>query len=561
MVHSSEALASPHVPGASPTASPDSMFPGNGPMVHAVSFPNAHGALPGPQGMEGNFSGAADFIREVFFPGEVPLGLVIDWSMALPVVAAVLPRSPASKRPVLCYGLVLLAVNGQRVAVGQRREEVEDLLAQRPLELAFEAPALDLVGDVATAAWRQRGPRPMHPAQDVQATPPSKTAVATEQSFFKLHPERTPLSRWGNLDVSVAAFSPWAERSRSHVTSVSPLPALESAPLKVMRKDSLGATSFSQIRHPPSKPALQTSGKWNARYATAGSALRGRPSAFVGEAGDVWCEPANEVGGFTRTASLPSLTAGVCRKAKAGSPRTALQLAADALLPDACYEELAYEVAPRGPGPPGRWPLGHEDQYACCLEDMVLAHHLHGAYEVGFRGLKRDPPRELELRFPELAASPRPKQVTVVEEVSCDVCGVILATKGALHLGQASSCFYYCRRCKMSGRRFELCLPCHANAVLQAEGKHCRPALHPHYLHCEHRSLAKYKDLRAAYSGPLHLKHAYCDHCGSRIDKVRTEVYVCLQCPEVHGLRFELCAACAYTLLERGTGIQRLRHS
>merc|ERR1719408_551297 len=56
---------------------------------------------------------------------------------------------------------------------------------------------------------------------------------------------------------------------------------------------------------------------------------------------------------------------------------------------------------------------------------------------------------------------------------------------------ESAGAFYFCRRCKRSGNRFELCAACHAIEVVQCEGKHYGKELHPHFLRCQHRSLVR----------------------------------------------------------------------
>ncbi|CAE8703035.1 unnamed protein product, partial [Polarella glacialis] len=64
-----------------------------------------------------------DFVEVEFQLGQSPLGLVVDWSMALPVVSAVMPESFASWIDGIRPGVVLLAINGAPVILGSGREE------------------------------------------------------------------------------------------------------------------------------------------------------------------------------------------------------------------------------------------------------------------------------------------------------------------------------------------------------------------------------------------------------------------------------------------------------
>merc|ERR1712190_288017 len=95
-----------------------------------------------------------------------------------------------------------------------------------------------------------------------------------------------------------------------------------------------------------------------------------------------------------------------------------------------------------------------------------------------------------------------------IEEVFCDICGVSLAD------ADIPGPFYYCRRCKRNGNRFEVCSACHAVEVLQAESKHVGKEVHPHFSACQHSSLVRCTDMQAAYPGFPHLRRVLCDRCG-----------------------------------------------
>eukprot|EP00913_Durusdinium_trenchii_P013946 g13094.t1 len=85
------------------------------------------------------------FVEADFREGEHPLGLVVDWSMALPVLSGVLPGTHGAVFEDLRPGLVLLAINEVPLVLGTSRSEVESVLAVRPLSLLFEAPTKELV--------------------------------------------------------------------------------------------------------------------------------------------------------------------------------------------------------------------------------------------------------------------------------------------------------------------------------------------------------------------------------------------------------------------------------
>jgi len=67
-----------------------------------------------------------------------PLGLVIDWSMPLPVVSAVVDDTPAQRCKRLAPGMVLIGIKDYMLPPGITRSDVENQLAVRPLHLKFE---------------------------------------------------------------------------------------------------------------------------------------------------------------------------------------------------------------------------------------------------------------------------------------------------------------------------------------------------------------------------------------------------------------------------------------
>jgi len=230
--------------------------------------------------------------------------------------------------------------------------------------------------------------------------------------------------------------------------------------------------------------------------------------------------------------------------------------------PDPCYEEIISLASSRhyGPGPPSKWPLGHTAGITCHLSDLVLARRVRDAYEVGFRGFKyREPPSKAW----ESGEVTGPRKHVMVSDaldfVTCDVCGGMVASAGAAQ--EAMHFFYFCRRCKQAGHRFEMCLACHATEVLQAEGKHTGRSLHPHWLRCEHHAMIRFTGVKVAYAGFPQLQRAFCDCCGKliKVEGDRNELYVCPRCPrEESGHRFELCKSCAVSLSDFGRSVQRL---
>merc|ERR1712216_466010 len=158
---------------------------------------------------------------------------------------------------------------------------------------------------------------------------------------------------------------------------------------------------------------------------------------------------------------------------------------------------------PCGPGPPARWPLHHDDRFICRLVDMLKAERIRDAYEVGFRAMKRECVADTHPSFPD-GYQPSEKVRGRVEDIVCDMCGEELAAIGF------AGWFYFCRRCKQKGQRYELCAGCHACEVLQGKGKHAGAELHPHFLKCSHRSLVRHESLDVAYPDKLHIHRVFC---------------------------------------------------
>jgi len=293
-------------------------------------------------------------------------------------------------------------------------------------------------------------------------------------------------------------------------------------------------------------------------------------------------------------AGTASMAAAPLRQAV--STKSLTWLGAGMSKPDTAYQHLIDEPRATGPGAPENWPLHHDDMYICRLSDMMLAWRLREAYEVGFRGFKHERPTQMHLTCAK-GAPPLIKKVTRVDDVYCDLCGndvmvekdaesddkimdelEALLRTGVIQekakkkekakkelldgeLKESAGAFYFCRRCKRGSQRFELCAACHAVEVVQSEGKHYGKELHPHFLRCQHRSLVRRKFVSDAVPGMAHIRRVMCDYCGHLAAKCDTEaeIWVCQQCPELHGLRFELCTSCYTTLNTVSAGIERLK--
>lgn len=227
------------------------------------------------------------------------------------------------------------------------------------------------------------------------------------------------------------------------------------------------------------------------------------------------------------------------------------------------------EQRPRGPGPAVRWPLHHSGRFVCRLADLVRTERLRDAYEVGFCGRKPMKPAVAahvsggvgSVQRHSISGPYRVEDVPLLARlrrpagVGCDSCGESLALPGTRDSLGTASWFYFCARCKKHGQRFELCAACRSAEVLQAESKHFGE-VHPHFLHCRPDDLAKYKCIEDAYADRKHIRRAYCDSCGHLAACLAdgAPLFLCRRCPDRHGVRFELCMACARdsgTLLAR----------
>merc|ERR1740117_23669 len=195
---------------------------------------------------------------------------------------------------------------------------------------------------------------------------------------------------------------------------------------------------------------------------------------------------------------------------------------------DTAYQHLIDAPQEVGAGVPERWNLRHDKHYTCCLSDMMLAWKLRDAYEVGFRGFKHQRPTQMHLTCAR-GAPALTRKVARTDDVYCDMCGNDVAVEkdakeefvdpmemmmrqmqgikeeekkvksydivdddrpfipGAVQ--ESLGAFYFCRSCKRSSNRFELCAGCHAIEVVQSEGKHHGLELHPHFLRCQHKAL------------------------------------------------------------------------
>lgn len=319
-----------------------------------------------------------------------------------------------------------------------------------------------------------------------------------------------------------------------------------------------------------------------ATFASCGSDLRHRSSPSKTGMPYVTAAAATTSGPWRQAMPNKSLTWG------ASTPREAA---------DECYQDLIDEPRVVGPGSSENWPLHHDGMYMCKLHDMQLAWRMRDAYEVGYRGRKRDRLTQAQLTCAKNALPLTKRVVSLEETMTCDTCGIVIeqekdagaqAQHGMLdHVDmvlrtqpkppkkdpltgeeikplpgqmQAPGCFYYCRRCKRAGNRHEICPACHAVDVIQSEGKHQGKELHPHFSRCQHRSLIKRRMVADVVPGMPHIRRVMCDYCGHVAGSFDSdcEVYVCPECPELHGLRFEICQPCYSMLQTSSQGVDKL---
>jgi len=513
-------------------------------------------------------------VQADLFEDETPLGLLMDWSMALPVVVQVLPGSAAEMKGLFSAGMTLLVVGRSRIHPGMSRDEVERLLETRPLSLFFEVPDTERFAEVSSSLL----------ALQLQASTSLANVAGAQQNARKTNANK------GTMGNSKS----WSWLRLQDGTPVPPELPLERSPLsRFSGAVGQGAPPAAALQ----LPLLQGRGRSSMSASYAYGMAQTATAPWVQRETSRGSSPNPAMGKLQSRSQLLS-SAGMStglgstwRAPSHNSPQHERSI-------DPCYDHLfAVDDISRGepligsgnvlmkrhadgapllgPGLPTQWPLMHSEDYTCRIGDMVLAGRIQEAYEKGYRGSKRRHPIALRVSSVKLAENDvawdqrASVQISdrVVEEpvvtVSCDICGMHLIGPSA---GPSLGIFYYCKECKRNGKRFEMCPGCHACEVLQAEGKHCIQAeLHPHYSHCTHHGLVRRKGLHAAHPQAPHLRRAFCDYCG-QVAAVREakegdhELYVCPTCPEENGLRFEMCARCAKDLLTRGWGVQRLRN-
>eukprot|EP00929_Paragymnodinium_shiwhaense_P040316 TRINITY_DN21064_c0_g1_i1.p1 TRINITY_DN21064_c0_g1~~TRINITY_DN21064_c0_g1_i1.p1 ORF type:complete len:688 (+),score=153.26 TRINITY_DN21064_c0_g1_i1:96-2159(+) len=569
-------------------------------------------------------------VQVEFAPGEDPVGIVFDWSTAMPVISDILEDTPAMLRTTrelgkigLMPGFVLLSVNRQkelervqrgiapqRVGADTRylltasRNEVEGLLRQRPLVLEFQAPMPQRFGDYLPQPWQQTSrqqaefiktldaPKPgkfQRAPKDEDLRAPEEKLDPARHTFLEMFPERSPLTRYGDMETAPynwptawytaeehkrkeaerqrliaklerKRFKAKTQRRNAALAEGTILPQIgqrtstANASIMDISMTSLNSTSSrSSLLQDSTQLPLARSSSVPGRFGEPRGSIRG---------GRPWSNASNV--SRTSKASMQSSKSSFYSPG-VGSWYTAQE--EEPRPPDQCYSKLILalehdetEKLWYGPGLAKRWSMDHQEDYDCVASDMILVLKVSEAYEVSYRGWKKEKPTAIEIAN-YLNPPVRHTKVSTVDEaaISCDMCG----TDICLDFNSPPFPFFYCRKCKRNGHRHELCLPCFAVEILQGQGKHMDRGPHPHYLNCTHHSLVEMPDLRMAYPSCLTVRRIHCDHCGKLMNFKSKECnfYLCPQCPEVHGLRFELCETCALDMRDRGHSMRRLLHA
>lgn len=499
-----------------------------------------------------------------------PLGLVMDWSMGFPVVAGIVPESLASEQPALAPNIVLIGVNRHVLLAGLGRSEVEALISSlRPITLMFASPDLPRYGGTGEAAlWRKR---PVLRGVGVPSAPKLEPVIPTS-SFIDIPDERAPLRRF---NCSSKALQATIQRAKTRDQSLSggfqgggnlshhidPY----SSKRNIMGRSATLLPQISVLSH-KQDPFAATMGDLlgtNMEDGRRSSKRKLQPTLTKSQSTGI-LSPAGPVPSTLKPGPSQN-TWGVPTPPSGG--------------PDLYYQFLFDRPRKLGPGPVATWPLQHDPGYTCCLTDMTLVRRVQDAYDPGFRAGKLAPPDPLHpnMYWSKRGLGKRNRANDTVSNITCDMCNACCATNGRPlwkerektgfwenprddSQPEVPGWFWYCRRCKKAGKRYELCIACHAVEVLQAEGKYVGQELHPHYSRCEHNSLVRRPSLISAYPSAGHLRLALCDFCGDALPlgEPDCDVYICRRCPEELGLRFELCGHCAFAIRESGAGAAKL---
>lgn len=532
--------------------------------------------------------GHVGFVEVSFSRGEQPIGLIFDWSLPFPMIARVAQGGAAEKKPQLSPGLVLIAVNGEGVRIREEEDQVADRLQVRPLHLIFEAPAperFDFFGTMKS--WKKtlnkmRAKPPLSSVSMLGKPQTQNLSLTSSRFFFDRYSDR-------RVDEEQVALLPKPPPASSLGRS---LRRVSSVPRALNSFDDMHGSRVADIRELHSQTKLPPVIRGGSSFSSSAPSFmldRTRPRTGVSWAGHA------------------AAVAAASPLRQAVSSKSLTWLGTETPRPDPAYQHLIDDPRIVGPGPPDRWPLLHDEMYLCRLSDMHLAWRTREAYEVGFRGKKFERTTQMHLTCAK-GAPPLKKAVAKLDEIYCDLCGSdIIAQERDLdkekstHASplvlppamvksieaikaeaeakkakqlypdevvnlvgsmaqQTQGAFYYCRRCKRNGHRFELCAACHGIEVIQGEGKHHGKTLHPHFLRCQHRSLVRRRFVNDVCPGMPHIRRVMCDYCGHLAGSFDddSEVWICERCPEEHGLRFEICVPCYTSMMTVSDGLDRI---
>eukprot|EP00928_Gymnodinium_smaydae_P096882 TRINITY_DN8646_c0_g5_i1.p1 TRINITY_DN8646_c0_g5~~TRINITY_DN8646_c0_g5_i1.p1 ORF type:complete len:711 (-),score=165.52 TRINITY_DN8646_c0_g5_i1:241-2373(-) len=201
--------------------------------------------------------------------GAEQLGIVFEWSTALPVVADVREGSPAAAYPELSGGAVLLAVNEFGLCCGVQREEVEYLLCTRPLTLLLEKAAPERHLEMGRSPWRRSWKR------RCAHLPPEKPKLTSEW------PDEAEERGDQDAQEQTQQKEQQDERATSSLTRPTPLPLLSPgssklSPLSPGSPDTEATVLWRQQRRPSGTNLSLLSTPHGMRLALQSSEFEGR---------------------------------------------------------------------------------------------------------------------------------------------------------------------------------------------------------------------------------------------------------------------------------------------
>jgi hypothetical protein len=493
--------------------------------------------LTGTQGYVGFLEASFQYGegQGLFQHGDGRLGLVLDWSMPFPVVSEIQPGTPASQRPQLSSGLVLISIDHEGIRLREPREEVEKRLLKRPIHLVFEAPAperFDFFGTMKM--WK----RMLHKKRSTPTKPALQPLAQTSAGKqYSLERVRSSPGFFNNAE------EPRRDRLPPVIRGGATNILANTATAGIGKTRPQAGVSWTGLTK-ATKPAQQASSKSLAWMASAGlqpdpayQHLVDEPRKTGPDAPEHWplhhdhlykcgiadmmlawrTQEAYEVG--FRGKKYERITQMHLTCAKGAPVRKKRVVRIEEVYCDMCGKDIAVDTDPDREKPPRLMAL-----------PLPIVKHIDQ--------MKAEAEAKKDKQIPE-------DPVELVGDLSLDTLGA----------------FYYCRTCLRQGNRFELCPACHAIDVIQAEGKHRGKDLHPHFLRCQHRELVCKRFVNDVCPGMPHIRRVMCDYCGVLAGSFDSdsEVWVCTRCPDTNGLRFEICVDCYNSMKTVSDGVDRIR--